>query len=103
MTITGVFMRLPVLTIDSFHCWPFRPSTRPESTAATNTPVPAAESQLMAKRAPSGLALASTTGGTRCTMLCRAGMSQTGSDSVPLKAEPSSSVLKAMPENRPFR
>ena len=42
------------------------------------------------------------TGGIRCTRLCSAGMSHTGSESVPAKGEPSSVVAKVAPENRLF-
>ena len=52
--------------------------------------MPAADSQLMTKRAASGLAPAAATGGMRCTRLLRAGMSQNGSESVPPNLEPSS-------------
>jgi hypothetical protein len=65
--------------------------------------VPAAESQLMTKRAPSGLALTGATGGMRCTMLFKSGMSQPGSDSVPLKGEPKSVVLNLTFEKSVFR
>ena len=47
--------------------------------------------------------MSGATGGMRCTRLCRAGMSQPGKESVPLKAEPSSVVLNLMLENRLFR
>src|SRR5713101_1214565 len=102
MTRMGVFMRRAVRTTASFHWAALNPRTRPETSAATNTPVPAAESQLMVKRAASGLALAGATGGMRWTMLCSAGMSQTGSESVPANLEPSSVVLKVTPEKRLF-
>ena len=42
-------------------------NTRPVRSAATKTPVPAAESQLMVNWAASGLAPAATTGGMRWT------------------------------------
>src|SRR5689334_4197305 len=96
-------MRRSVWRSASPHCGPDRRSTRPERTAATKTPVPAAESQLMAKRAASGLAFTGATGGIRCTMLCSAGMSQTGSDSVPANLDPSSVVENVTLENRLFR
>src|SRR4051812_5313601 len=93
MTSTGIFMRRAVPTNASFHCAADSPSTSPDSSAATKTPVPAADSQLMAKRAASGFAFAGATGGTRITWLRRAGMSHTGSDSVPASGEPSSVVF----------
>ena len=96
-------MRRIVCTNASRHCAPDRPSTRPVRIAATNTPVPAAESQLITKRAASGLAFTGATGGVRCTRLCRAGMSHAGSDSVPENFEPSSVVEKVTFENRLFR
>ena len=65
--------------------------------------MPAADSQLIANRAASGLALTGATGGIRCTRLCSDGMSHTGSDSVPPNVEPSSVVLNVTPENRLFR
>src|SRR5512140_2958217 len=79
-----------------------RPRISPDNSAATNTPVPAADSQLIANFAASGLALIGATGGMRCTMLFRSGMSQTGSDSVPWNGEPSSVVLNVIAENRLF-
>ena len=103
MTSTGIFIRCIVCTNASFHCVAFSLSTRPERIAATNTPVPAADSQLIANRAASGLALTGATGGMRCTRLCSDGMSHTGSDSVPPNVEPSSVVVNLMPENRSFR
>src|SRR5437764_864340 len=63
----------------------------------------AADSQLMANRAASGLAFSGATGGMRWTMLCSAGISHTGSDRVPPKVEPSKVVVNFMPENRLFR
>src|SRR5262252_1692349 len=97
MTRTGVFMRLSVLVTASFHWSAFMRSTRPVKREATKTPVPAAEIQLMVKRAASGLAVAAATGGMRCTMLWSAGMSQAGSESVPAKGEPRSVVLMGTP------
>src|SRR5246127_4535398 len=87
----------------SFHCVAFSLRTSPERSAATKTPVPAADSQLIAKRATSGLALTGATGGIRWTRLCSDGMSQTGSDSVPPNVEPSSVVVNLIPENRLLR
>src|SRR5207249_2014664 len=96
-------MRRAVRTVASFHCAPLILRTRPDRIAATNTPVPAADSQLMVKRAASGLAPGSTTGGVRCTRLCSAGMSHAGSESVPVNGEPSNVVLKVTAENKAFR
>src|SRR6266545_4909554 len=103
MTRTGIFIRRRVRAVASLHCARFILRTRPDSTAATNTPVPAAESQLIVKRAASGFALGAATGGIRCTRLCRAGISQPGSESVPLNLEPRSVVLILMSEKRPLR
>src|SRR6266536_619979 len=86
-----------------FHCAALRRITTPDRSAATNTPVPAAESQLMTKRAASGLAFGATTGGIRCTRLWRAGMSQAGSERLPANVDPSSVVLKVIPEKRLLR
>src|SRR5262245_34920274 len=77
--------------------------TNPESNAATKTPVPAADSQLMAKRAASGFALTGATGGARCTRLCSAGISQTGKDNVPWNGDPRSVVLNVTLANRVFK
>src|SRR5262252_5627295 len=96
-------MRFNVCTNEAPHCAPLSLSTSPDSKAATNTPVPAADSQLMTKRAASGLAFSGATGGMRCTRLCSAGMSHPGSDSVPLNFEPSSVVEKVTFENRLLR
>src|SRR6266568_2667254 len=103
MTRTGIFMRCSVREVASFHCAAFILRTRPERIAATNTPVPAADSQLMTKRAVSGFALAGATGGMRCTMLCSAGMSHAGREGAPENLEWRSVVLKVMLEKRPFR
>ena len=103
MTRTGVFMRRSVRLIDSFHCAPVMRSARPESSAATNTPVPAADSQLIVKRAASGFALAAAIGGIRCTRLWSAGMSQAGSESVPPKFEPRRGNWNFTPEKRLLR
>src|SRR5262249_11307016 len=100
ITSTGMRMRAIVRANASRHCAADSRSTRPESSAATNTPVPAADSQLMVKRATSGLALAGATGGMRWTRLCREGISHAGSDSVPAKAPPRSRVLNLTEENR---
>ena len=56
MTSTGIFIRCIVCRNASFHWLALSPRTSPESSAATKTPVPAAESQLIAKRAASGFA-----------------------------------------------
>src|SRR5450756_2233163 len=98
MTTTGVVMRRPVRTTASFHCVALKLRTKPDSTAAANTPVPAADSQLMTKRAASGLAPARAIGGVRCTRLGSAGISHAGKDSVPLNGEPRSVVLNVTPE-----
>src|SRR5258705_1756457 len=84
-------------------CVGFGVSTRPDGSAATKTPVPAADSQLIVNRAASAFALTGATGGIRCTRLCSAGMSQTGNDSEPLNVEPSSVVVNVIPENRLLR
>src|SRR5439155_4647893 len=76
---------------------------REEDTEPPEIRVPAAESQLMVNRAASGLALIGATGGMRCTRLCKAGMSQTGSESVPVNGEPSSVEANLMPEKRLLR
>src|SRR2546425_4579374 len=96
-------MRCSVWPNASFHCAAVSLRTRPDKVAATNTPVPAADNQLMVNRAASGLALIGATGGIRCTRLCNVGMSQTGSESVPAKGEPRSVVAKVMPEKRLLR
>ena len=103
MTRTGVFIRCAVCLKTLFHCAAESLSTSPEISAATNTPVPAADNQLMVKRAASGFAFSGATGGMRCTRLCRAGMSHTGSESVPANGEPRSVVLNFTPEKRLFR
>src|SRR2546427_6198201 len=103
MTRTGVFMRRAVRTMASFHWAALSLRNRPDRSAATNTPVPAADSQLMTKRAASGLAFGGATGGMRWTRLCRAGISHAGRESVPENVEPRSVVLKVTPEKRLFR
>src|ERR1700681_585160 len=103
MTRTGIFMRCKVRTKESFHCTALSLRTNPDRMAATNTPVPAADSQLMTNFAASGLALMGATGGIRCTRLFNDGMSQTGSERVPTNGEPSSVVVKVTPEKRLFR
>src|SRR3982750_62425 len=103
MTRTGIFMRRIVCTNTFLHWAAESLSTSPEMSAATNTPVPAADSQLIVNRAASGLAFTAATGGMRCTRLCSAGMSHAGSDSVPAKGEPSSVVLNLNPEKRLLR
>src|SRR5229473_6571418 len=103
MTRTGTFMRRAVRATASFHWAALSLRTRPDRSAATNTPVPAADSQLMEKRAASGLAVAPTTGGMRCTMLCSPGMSHTGRESVPANVEPRRVVLKATPDKTLLR
>src|ERR1700733_11519656 len=85
-------MRRAVCRNACFHCAAVSPSTKPEMIAATNTPVPTAETQLSANCAPSGLALGGATGGMRCTRLCSPGMSHLGSDSVPVSLDPNSVV-----------
>src|SRR5437016_9127160 len=101
--MTGIFMRCSVWPNASFHCAALSLRTRPDKIAATNTPVPAADNQLIVNRAASGLALIGATGGIRCTRLCNVGMSQTGSESVPAKGDPSNVVAKVAPEKRLFR
>src|SRR6266576_193673 len=96
-------MRCSVWTKASFHCAPVNRSTKPDRIAATKTPVPAADNQLMGNRATSGFALIGATGGIRCTRLCRAGMSHTGSERVPAKGDPSNVDAKVTPEKRLFR
>ncbi len=54
--------------------------------AATNTPVPAADSQLIVNFAASGFASGLTTGGVRWTLLWRSGISQAGTRSAGLVA-----------------
>src|ERR1051325_4311812 len=103
MTSTGVFIRCAVWLKTLFHCAAESLSTSPELSPATHTPVPAAESQLMVKRAASGLAFTGATGGMRCTRLCSDGMSHTGSESVPANGEPRSVLLNFTPEKRPLR
>ncbi len=68
-----------------------------------NTPVPAAESQLIANTAASGLAFTGATGGMRWTRLWSAGICQAGRESEPANVEPKRVVLKVTPENRSFR
>src|ERR1700682_5451380 len=96
-------MRCKVRTKESCHCGALSWSTSPDKIAATKTPVPAADSQLMTNLAASGLALIGATGGIRCTRLCNDGMSHTGSESVPANGEPRSVVAKVTPEKRLFR
>src|SRR6202162_2250790 len=96
-------MRCKVRTKESFHCNALSLRTNPDRIAATNTPVPAADSQLMMNFATSGLALIGATGGIRCTKLFNDGMSHTGSESVPANGEPRSVVAKVTPEKRLFR
>src|SRR4249920_475138 len=87
----------------AFHCAAFSFNANPERTAATNTPVPAAESQLIVNRAASGFALMGAIGGIRCTRLCSAGISQTGSESVPPNVDPSSVVVNLMSAKMLFK
>src|SRR6185503_18158125 len=103
MTSTGTFMRLAVRAIASRHWAARRRSARPVSSAARNTPVPAADSQLMVKRATSGLAPAAAAGGIRCTRLCRCGISQAGADSGPDNEDPKRWVLMVTADNEPLR
>src|SRR5437763_243128 len=51
MTRTGVFIRCAVCLKTLFHCAAESLSTSPEISAATNTPVPAADNQLRVKSA----------------------------------------------------
>src|ERR1700693_6606625 len=92
MTRTGIFIRRAVRPTASPHWRPLTRSTSRESRAATNTPVPAADSQLIVKRAASGFASGLTTGGVRWTLLWSAGMSHAGRESVPLNGDPRSVV-----------
>src|SRR5258708_8822058 len=103
MTKTGIFMRCAVRPKASFHWAALSLSTRPERSAATKTPVPAADSQLIVNFAASGLALIAATGGIRCTMLCNHGISQAGSESVPAKGEPNKVVANFTSEKTLFR
>src|SRR5258705_4283310 len=96
-------MRRRVWPKASRHCAALSLRTKPDSIAATNTPVPAADNQLMTNLAASGLALITATGGIRCTRLCNDGMSQTGSEKVPMKSEPKSVVPKVTPEKILFK
>src|SRR5664279_5184713 len=89
----GIFMRRRVRVVASIHWAALNFRVKPVSRAATKTPVPAAENQLMLKTAPSGLAFGSATGGMRCTRLCNAGICHVGSERVPANFEPSSVVL----------
>ena len=57
MTSTGIFMRRAVARAASFHWLAVKPSISPDSSAATKTPVPAADNQLIVKRAASGFAV----------------------------------------------
>src|ERR1019366_1395279 len=102
MTSTGTFIRRAVRKKASFHWAAVKRSASPERRAATKTPVPAAESQLITKRAPSGFAPALATGGMRCTWLFRAGMSHPGRESVPVNGEPRSVVLTFTSEKTLF-
>src|SRR4051812_40677576 len=86
----------------SFHWVSDSPSTKPVNTAATKTPVPAADNQLIVNLATSGLALTTATGGIRCTRLWSDGMSHTGRESVPANGEPSSVVLSLTSEKMPL-
>src|SRR5215472_17517342 len=95
-------MRRAVRRTASFHWAALIPRTRPDSSAATKTPVPAADSQLMTKRAASGLAFGGATGGMRWTRLCRAGMSHAGRESVPESVESRNVVLNVTPEKTLF-
>src|ERR1041385_5066400 len=62
MTSTGTRMRRAVAAMAVVHCFAVSRSIRPEISAATNTPVPAADSQLSVKRAASGFAPGGATG-----------------------------------------
>src|SRR3954465_10952158 len=103
MTRTGITIRFMVREKASAHCAALSLNASPEMMAATNTPVPAAESQLIAKRAPSGFAFTGATGGTRWTRLCSAGMFQPGKESVPSNAPPNSVVWNFTLEKRLLR
>src|ERR1017187_9576266 len=92
MTSTGTFIRRAVRKKASFHWAAVKRSASPERRAATKTPVPAAESQLITKRAPSGFAPASAT----------AGMPHPGRESVPVNGEPRSVVLTFTSEKTLF-
>src|SRR5262249_39285467 len=96
-------MRCIVFMKACFHWLAFSFNTRPERRAAAKTPVPAADSQLIVKRATSGFALTGATGGARCTRLWSAGMSHAGSERVPPKLEPRRVVVNLMPEKRLLR
>ena len=78
-------------------------NTIPVRIAATKTPVPAADSQLMENTAASALALGGATGGMRCTSPCREGICQVGSDKVPPRAEPSRVAWILTALKMPFR
>src|ERR1044071_1606426 len=93
-------MRRSVCENACFHCARVSPSTKPEMIAATNTPVPTADTQLSVNCAPSGLAFGAATGGMRCTRLCSPGMSHLGADSVPVNFEPNSVVSNLTVPNR---
>src|SRR6266581_4020531 len=92
MTSTGVFIRRVLRATDSFHYFALMRKARLERSAAMNTPVPAAESQLMVNFAASGFAPGLPTGGVRCTLPSRSGMLQTGREIVPENFDPSSVV-----------
>src|SRR5215471_4975713 len=89
MTRTGTFIRRAVRDIASRHCAADSLRYSPDRSAATKTPVPAADSQLIVNLAASGFASGLTTGGVRWTLLWRSGISHAGSDSVPLNGDPS--------------
>ncbi len=98
MTSTGVFIRRSVREVASRHWAPDIRSTNPVASAATNTPVPAADSQFRVKRAASGFAPGGAIGGIRWTRAFSAGMSQNGRDSVPPSFVPRRVVSNFTPE-----
>src|SRR6266702_6411372 len=102
MTSTGIFILRSVCAIACFHCGPRMRRASPDSSAATNTPVPAAEIQLMVNTAASGLAFGGATGGVRWTWRCSAGISHFGSDAVPASLPPSRLVSNLAPESALF-
>src|SRR5579859_3709718 len=93
MTSTGIFMRFAVRENASLHCAAFMRRNKPERSAAKNTPVPAADNQLIVNTAASGFAPGFATGGMRCTFLSRSGIVHFGSERVQEKSEPRRVVL----------
>ena len=82
-------MRLAVRATACFHCAPDSRSTRPVRIAASTTPVPAADSQLIVNFAASGLAPPGR-GRHALHQVVQCGISQTGSDNGPPNFEPKS-------------